>query len=118
MDWALFAFDLPGHGASPGRRGSADSFDGLLADIGCALTDVRTRLGELPQVLLGHSMGGTLAINYALRRRQISPTGRNLDGLVLAAPMLLPPSTAAAPAHFRRLADRAFVAATSRSSSG
>lgn len=27
-----------------------------------------------------------------LRRRQISPAGRDLDGLVLAAPMLLPPS--------------------------
>lgn len=91
-NWALLAFDLPGHGASPGRRGGADSFDGLLADIGCALSDAGTRLGELPQVLLGHSMGGNLAINYALRRHQITPSGRNLDGLVLAAPMLLPPT--------------------------
>lgn len=90
-NWAVFAFDLPGHGLSPGRRGSADSFDGLLADIGAAITDVRARLGALPLVLLGHSMGGNLAINYALRCDQVGTSARELDGLVLAAPMLLPP---------------------------
>lgn len=94
--WAVFAFDLPGHGASPGRRGSAHSFDRLLADIDCAVRDVRRRLaelnlGDLPLVLLGHSMGGNLAINYALRRAEFDSEGNDVDGLVLAAPMLLPP---------------------------
>ena len=79
-----------------GRRGSARSFDRLLADIDCAVRDVRRQLGELqrsnlPLVLLGHSMGGNLAINYALRRAEFSAEGNEVDGLVLAAPMLLPP---------------------------
>ena len=94
--WAVFAFDLPGHGASPGRRGSARSFDRLLVDIDCAVRDVRRQLGQrqrgdLPLVLLGHSMGGNLAINYVLRRAEFSAEGNEVDGLVLAAPMLLPP---------------------------
>lgn len=89
--WAVFAFDLPGHGSSPGRRGSAGSFDGLLQDIDCAMKDVRARLGELPLVLLGHSMGGNLALNYILRRDQTAADPMRLSGLVLAAPMLLPP---------------------------
>lgn len=108
--WALFAFDLPGHGASPGRRGSSGSFDGLLTDIGHALADARSRLGQIPHVLLGHSMGGNLAINFAIRQQQfavdrskvgeVTQNGSEsapsapppLDGLVLLAPMLLPPT--------------------------
>ena len=37
-------------------------------------------------------MGGNLAFNYALRQRHVSEAGRDLHGLVLAAPMLLPPA--------------------------
>jgi alpha-beta hydrolase superfamily lysophospholipase len=91
-DWAVFVFDLPGHGQSPGDRGRVDSFDGLLADIAHARRTVGDRLPNLPQVLLGHSMGGTLAINYVLRRRETNPQFDQLAGLILCAPMLLPPS--------------------------
>ncbi len=90
--WSLFVFDLPGHGQSPGERGRVDSFDGLLADIASARRTVGDRLPNLPQVLLGHSMGGTLAINYVLRRSELSPQPEPLAGLILCAPMLLPPA--------------------------
>lgn len=99
-DWAVAAVDLPGHGASPGRRGSADSFDGLLQDVGRTMADVRDQLGDLPLVLLGHSMGGNLAINYALRCGGLAPAGSCPDGLVLAAPMLLPPNPPSRPHIF------------------
>jgi alpha-beta hydrolase superfamily lysophospholipase len=90
--WALWAFDLPGHGRSPGSQGRVDSFAGLLVDMAVARRDVRDRLGGLPQVMLGQSMGGNLVINYALRRQQIEPQTDSLAGLILAAPMLLPPN--------------------------
>jgi alpha-beta hydrolase superfamily lysophospholipase len=72
----------------------------LLADIDFARRDLHGQLGNLPQVLLGHSMGGNLIVNYALRRAEISPDQRDPDGLVLAAPMLLPPSPPARPQIF------------------
>jgi alpha-beta hydrolase superfamily lysophospholipase len=90
--WSLFAFDLPGHGLSPGARGRVDSFNGLLADIVCARESVRLRFPNSPQVLLGHSMGGNLAINYAIRQHQLQPGAESLPGLILCAPMLLPPT--------------------------
>lgn len=90
--WSLLAFDFSGHGLSPGARGRVDSFEGLLTDIACARQTARERFGSLPQVLLGHSMGGNLAINYVLRRHEIQPHVGNPVGLVLSAPMLLPPS--------------------------
>ncbi len=34
--YALFAFDLQGHGRSPGGRGRVESYDSLLADIASA----------------------------------------------------------------------------------
>lgn len=90
-NWSLFAFDLPGHGLSPGGRGRVDSYDGLLADIAAARRTVRQRI-PAPQALLGHSMGGNLAISYALRQQQLQGDIEPLAAMILCAPMLLPPT--------------------------
>ena len=90
-EWDLFAFDIQGHGRSPGVRGKVDNYDGLLADIAAARATVRQRLGDRPQVLLGHSMGGNLALNYTLRAAEFEPITAQLAGLVLVSPMILPP---------------------------
>lgn len=95
---AVFAFDLPGHGHSPGRRGHFDQYADVLMEISAARATVAERFPDVPQFLLGHSMGGNLVINYVLRR---PPTDDDRDGqlagLVLAAPMLLPPNPPARP---------------------
>lgn len=99
--WHVVAFDLLGHGESPGRRGCVDSYDGVLSDIGTVRRDVQKRLPGARQVLLGHSMGGNLAVNYALRQQEFIGDGGNkstdLAGLVLCAPVLLPPDPPARP---------------------
>ena len=98
--WQVFAFDLPGHGRSPGGRGRVDSFQGLLGDIQAARETIADRFPELPQVMLGHSMGGNLTLNYALRRHDDWKDDVCLNGLVLCAPMLLPPTPPPRPQIF------------------
>ncbi|TWU46334.1 Phospholipase YtpA [Rubripirellula tenax] len=98
--WSLFAFDLPGHGDSPGKPGTIQSFDSVLEDI----CEVRRTVAEycpgLPQVLLGHSMGGNFAANYALRMLTIDTDSPPLAGLALCAPMLMPPQLMPRPIIF------------------
>jgi lysophospholipase len=63
--FSTFALDLRGHGLSEGRRGHVDRFDCLLQDVDrfrrevMGLVDVST-----PLFLLGHSMGGLVALRY------------------------------------------------------
>jgi alpha-beta hydrolase superfamily lysophospholipase len=91
--WAVLAVDLPGHGRSPGRRGCAPSYDGILKTLAEARRVLASRLGPRPQFIIGHSMGGNLAINFALRRSEFETgVARRMDGLVLMAPMLRPPA--------------------------
>lgn len=89
--WAVFAFDLPGHGRSPGKPGHVSGFTNLLGEIAAASQTMTDRFADLPQVILGHSMGGNLAVNYVLRHQELSPNSVRPVGLVLCAPMLLPP---------------------------
>ncbi|KAA1259514.1 Phospholipase YtpA [Rubripirellula obstinata] len=89
--WAVFAFDLPGHGRSPGKPGQVSGFTNLLGDIAAASQTMADRFADLPQVFLGHSMGGNLAANYVLRRQELAPNTVSPQGLILCAPMLLPP---------------------------
>nr|WP_161501604.1 alpha/beta fold hydrolase [Rhodopirellula sp. SM50] len=91
--WAVFAFDLPGHGRSPGRRGTAKSYDSVLQTIAASRKLLWESFAEKEQVLIGHSMGGNFAVNYALRHAEFDAYGTpDLSGLVLVAPMLMPPS--------------------------
>jgi alpha-beta hydrolase superfamily lysophospholipase len=99
-DWAVFAFDLPGHGRSPGKPGQISGFTNLLGDIAAASRTMTNRFAELPQVILGHSMGGNLAANYVLRRQEIAPDTVRPNGLVLSAPMMLPPQLMPRPIIF------------------
>lgn len=67
-NFVVIAMDLRGHGKSLGRRGDIPSYEAILDDIDLLLEEARTRYPHLPLFLYGHSMGGNLALNYALRR--------------------------------------------------
>ncbi len=84
------AFDLRGFGRSGGRRAYVNRFEDHLDDISVRLGDVTGR----PRVLLGHSLGGLLALSYAVSGRP------QPDYLVLSAPAL----QAAVPKWQRRTA--------------
>ncbi len=63
------AFDLRGHGKSDGPRRPHAEFDVLLDDIGNMLDEATGLYPGQPRFLYGHSLGGNLVLNYALRRR-------------------------------------------------
>ncbi|MEM6689320.1 MAG: alpha/beta fold hydrolase [Planctomycetota bacterium] len=101
---AVAAFDLPGHGKSAGKPGSAGWYFNLLHDIAVVRRDLGRTMPSIPQILMGHSMGGNLVANYALRRRKIDLAVDEVTdppaGLILAAPMLQPPKPLPRPMVF------------------
>lgn len=79
--YALMSFDLRGHGRSEGKLGHAPDYVVLMDDIFQLLETARERHPDLPLFLYGHSLGGNLAIHYALR---CQPT---LAGIIATAPL-------------------------------
>jgi len=67
--YAMTGFDLRGHGRSTGKRGHAPSYDALLDDVMRFLRQTAARFPDMPIFLYGHSLGGNLVINTALRRK-------------------------------------------------
>ena len=62
---STFALDTRGHGASEGRRGHIRRFDVLLQDLDRFRREVQGLLPiGTPLFLLGHSMGGLVALRY------------------------------------------------------
>ena len=80
--WAVYGLDHRGHGLSGGTRAHLDRYDDWLADYDTFRRHVVARHPGLPVFLLGHSMGGQIALAYALDHQE------ELQGLVLSAPAL------------------------------
>jgi len=78
---AARSYDQRGHGESPGPRGVLSHPDDLLADLAVVHADYARTLGAAP-LLLGHSMGGLVALRAVLDER-ITP-----QALVLSSPAL------------------------------
>ncbi len=83
----VVAPDLRGHGRSEGARGDSDSFDRYLLDIHSAVTWASTRWPDTPIVVLGESMGASIAIQYVAGEQYCAPR-IPLTGLVLISPVL------------------------------
>src|SRR5512137_8610 len=80
--YAVLSFDLRGHGKSEGLRGHTPSYDTLMDDIGRLLDEASQRYPGKSQFIYGHSLGGNLVLNYALRRKP------PLAGVVSTSPAL------------------------------
>ncbi len=76
----VIGIDLRGYGRTGGRRGHVDDWSQFLDDVEDQLAEVRT-LG-LPTIMIGHSMGGLIALSYCVDHRPLP------DLLVLSAPAL------------------------------
>ncbi|QNK56252.1 alpha/beta hydrolase [Paenibacillus sp. PAMC21692] len=80
--YAIIAYDHYGHGRSQGKRGHMLSMEAAIADLTLMLEQCAKRHVEIPIFLYGHSMGGNIALNCAIR------TKPDLAGLVLTSPWL------------------------------
>jgi len=63
--YALYAYDLRGHGQSAGQRGHIHRFNEYLSDTDTFLKLVREREPNRQVFLLGHSLGGLIVSAYA-----------------------------------------------------
>lgn len=75
-----FGWDLRGNGASGGERAWLDRWSQFHDDVEDRLATVRAALPGRPVILYGHSMGGLIALGYAVSDRP------RPDSLVLSAP--------------------------------
>jgi alpha-beta hydrolase superfamily lysophospholipase len=77
----VYAIDHRGHGLSGGPRGHTDSMEAFVADLDLLVTRARAQ-PDGPLVLVGHSMGGLIAIAYAMAHPD------RIDRAVFSAPVL------------------------------
>lgn len=79
---ALYAYDLRGHGKSPGQRGHINKFGEYLADTDAFLKFVRSQEPGRQVFLLGHSLGGLIVAAYA------EDHSSELPGLIMSSAFL------------------------------
>jgi alpha-beta hydrolase superfamily lysophospholipase len=78
--YAMYAPDHRGHGRSGGHRALIDKHTYLLDDLDRIFTRAATDCPGVPVFLLGHSMGGNIALASALAHQE------RLTGLILSGP--------------------------------
>jgi acylglycerol lipase len=101
---AVYALDHRGHGRSEGARALIDRMSNAVADLDALLVLSQSEHPGLPMYLVGHSMGGAVALSYATRHQE------RLAGLILSGPLA---ALEAAPA-IQRLIARALSALAPR----
>ena len=78
--FAAYAADHRGHGRSDGRRANIEQMALIVEDLGSFVRFVLERHPGLPVFMVGHSLGGLIALQYATEARAV------LNGLVVSGP--------------------------------
>ncbi|CAE8630032.1 unnamed protein product [Polarella glacialis] len=106
--YAIFSFDFPGHGYSPGERAYVKDFEEFLSaymefvhlvrttptskgstfDFGIAIEGLLQAARQKPFFIIGESMGGLLALVTSQRVRRDITLAASFGGTVLLAPAL------------------------------
>ncbi len=79
--YAVHAFDLPGHGKSPGTRGHIRCFEEYIASVRVFVDKVSHQSAGQRPILLGHSLGGLISTRYAMTYHE------TICCLVLSSPL-------------------------------
>jgi alpha-beta hydrolase superfamily lysophospholipase len=80
--YSVTAYDHRGHGLSDGLPGHVESFAEYDEDLAKLISSVRSRSQTKSLFLIGHSMGGLIALRYAARKNG------TLSGAVISAPLI------------------------------
>lgn len=78
----VLGFDQRGHGLSQGKRGHTPSYGLLQESVAHLVETASARYPGLPVFLYGHSMGGNLVLNYAIRN------GKGIRAVIGSSPYL------------------------------
>lgn len=65
--FSVWALDHRGHGRSGGRRGDCRSLDEFVADLHRLVELAGREAPGIPRVMVGHSLGGLIALTYAVK---------------------------------------------------
>lgn len=82
--YAVCGFDYRGHGKSEGLRCYVDRFTDYISDVRAFFEKVRREHSNLKIFIVGHSMGATIAVAYAVQYQ------RDLAGLIISGVGLKP----------------------------
>jgi alpha-beta hydrolase superfamily lysophospholipase len=77
---SVYTFDLRGHGKSEGEKHFISSVDEYVEDVKMVFADIPK---NLPLYVLGHSMGGLIAVNFLLANKDHKISGLILSGAAL-----------------------------------
>jgi acylglycerol lipase len=80
--YAIYGLDHRGHGKSQGIKGYVDRFDDYITDLKTFYDMVHTEQPDKKIFMLGHSLGGLIAVDYAIKYQT------ELAGLIVSAPLL------------------------------
>jgi alpha-beta hydrolase superfamily lysophospholipase len=85
--FAVYGFDHRGHGQSEGKRGYITRWAEFREDVRLFLQMIRNQEKNLPIIMLGHSMGGLIVLNYLLINQE-----ENITAVVASSPLLAQPA--------------------------
>mgnify|MGYP001583437231 CR=1 FL=1 len=80
--YAMYAYDLRGHGKSTGKRGHVNRYDEFLDDLQLVWDWAGSENPGRKVLLYAHSMGGQITVNFVLRRKPAA------HGVMLTSPWL------------------------------
>ena len=80
--YAVYAYDLRGQGKSGGVRGHVDRWTQYYDDLWLVIRTAKGRHSGLKLFVIGHSLGGLIALGYAERRP------KTITGVVVSSPGL------------------------------
>lgn len=78
--YGVALYDQRGHGNSGGQRGHFDNFNDMLSDLAAFISMIDKANPSTPIILVGHSFGGQLALNYVVRYT------KRIRGLIVSSP--------------------------------
>lgn len=79
---AMVGFDHRGHGQSEGKKGHTPEMEANFKDIDRGLQEVEKQFPGSPVFLMGHSLGGNIALAYTLHRNPA------IKGTIASAPLI------------------------------
>jgi long-chain acyl-CoA synthetase len=84
--YEVYALDLRGHGRSEGQRGYINCWQEFREDLHILLQQIRSQRACCPYILWGHSLGGTVVLDYILHFSE--NISEKIQGAIVTAPAL------------------------------